>query len=164
MDNQIQYKKYEEGDFDTFFELVQRDEVMKYVTGKGLTRAEARAKFDSDLLVNKGQPSLGYFMVIDASSGAVMGDAKLEFNKREPEYFEVGYLLKEAYWGQGLGTKVCAAMLELAEKIDPKRDIIGIIDPANGASKRLLEKFGFKSYFIGVEDDLPTEKLMLKKR
>lgn len=61
MDYQIQYKKYEEGDFDTFFELVQRDEVMKYVTGKGLTEAEARAKFDSDLLVNKGHPSLGYF-------------------------------------------------------------------------------------------------------
>ncbi|MNL68026.1 hypothetical protein D3C87_1926870 [compost metagenome] len=59
---------------------------------------------------------------------------------------------------------ICTKLLSLAEELFSTVDIIGIIDPDNAASKRLLEKFGFKSYFIGIEDDLPTEKLILKKQ
>jgi len=76
---------------------------------------------------------------------------------------EIGYLLKEAFWGKGYGTMVCIKLLSLAEQRWPTEDVIGIIDPENMASKKLLEKFGFKRYFIGVEDDLPTEKLILKR-
>jgi hypothetical protein len=41
--------------------------------------------------------------------------------------------------------------------------VIGIIDPDNAASRQLLTKFGFQSYFVGIEDEVATEKLILKR-
>ena len=54
-------------------------------------------------------------------------------------------------------------MLALATTLNPDKDIIGIIDPDNTASRQLLRKFGFESFFVGIEDDIATEKLLLKR-
>ena len=47
--------------------------------------------------------------------------------------------------------------------MEPASIRFGLIHPENKASKRLLEKFGFQSYFIGEENGIPTEKLLLQK-
>jgi len=41
---------------------------------------------------------------------------------------------------------------------------MAVIDPDNVASRKLLEKFNFESYWKGIENDLPTEKLLLKEK
>lgn len=135
---------------------------MRYITGKGLTPEEARKKFDSMIEVNTRDAKIGYFKVYN-NAGDFIGDAKIEWDIQDNPELEIGYILKEVYWGKGYGTMICAKLISLAEELFSTVDIIGIIDPDNAASKRLLEKFGFKSYFIGVEDNLPTEKLILKK-
>lgn len=155
------YKKYNAVDFLQFLNLVQEEQVMKYVTGKPLSLEQANTKYASILEINETDSVLGYFRILKDEN--MLGDCKLVNDKHNANLFEVGYLLKEVYWGRGFGTKVLAHLLELADTIDASKDIIGIIDPENIASKRLLEKFGFKSYFIGIENNLPTEKLMLKK-
>lgn len=155
------YSKYKAADFAQFFDLVQEEQVMKYVTGKPLSLEQANKKYESILEINDAHPALGCFMILEDEN--MLGDCKLVNYKQDTNLFEVGYLLKEAHWGKGLGTKVLAHLLELADTIDPTKDTIGVIDPENIASKRLLEKFGFKSYFVGVENNIPTEKLMLKK-
>ena len=158
----ISLTKYVESDFSTYYPLVKEDNVMKYITGKGLTPEEARKKFDSMIEINAKDAKIGYFKVY-SNAGEFIGDAKLEWNILDSSQLEIGYILKEVYWGKGYGSMICTKLLSLAEELFSTVDIIGIIDPDNAASKRLLEKFGFKSYFIGVEDNLPTEKLMLKK-
>lgn len=159
----ISLAKFLSGDFSTYYSLVQEDSVMRYITGKGLTPEEARKKFDSMIDINTRNAKIGYFKVY-SNDGNFIGDAKLEWDKRDSSQLEIGYILKEAYWGKGYGTMICEKLLSLADELFSTVDIIGIIDPDNAASKRLLEKFGFKSYFIGVEDNLPTEKLILKRR
>ncbi|WP_218565419.1 GNAT family N-acetyltransferase [Sphingobacterium multivorum] len=72
-------------------------------------------------------------------------------------------MLRKEHWGKGLGTQICESMLALATTLNPGKDVIGIIDPDNTASRRLLNKFGFKSFFVGIEDDIATEKLMRKR-
>ena len=37
----IRLEKYKTNDFETYFELVQDDETMKYISGNGLNREEA---------------------------------------------------------------------------------------------------------------------------
>ena len=136
---------------------------MKYITGKGMTREEAKIKFLSIMEINQSHPTLGYFQVLDTVSHEILGECKLVFYMKDPSVFEIGYLLKSDYWKQGLGTEICKHLLALARELDSEKDIVGIIDPENAASKRLLEKFGFESYFLGVEDGTVTEKLRLKK-
>lgn len=159
---ELSFGKYREEDYDDFYSIVQEDEVMKYITGKGLTEEQARKKFNAILQLNAENDLLGYFKVY-TEGDILVGDCKLVPYKHDASLLEIGYLLKPQYWGKGYGTRICAQMLALAAGSFPSNDVIGLIDPENAASKRLLEKFGFKTYFTGVEDELPTEKLMLKK-
>src|SRR5699024_6245932 len=105
---------------------------------------------------------LGYFKVYN-SHDIYLGDAKLAYYEYDHNLLEIGYILKEEFWGKGYGTAICKLLLHKAAIIAPNVDLVGIIEPENTASRKLLEKFGFKSYFVGVEDGLPTEKLKLSR-
>ncbi|MCL7987827.1 GNAT family N-acetyltransferase [Sphingobacterium sp. lm-10] len=164
MDNNlITLKKYESADFADYYSMVGEYAVMRYITEKALSEEEARDKFDSILKINAENNRLGYFKAIN-EEGLFIGDCKLEPYPQDRRCLEVGYILKEVFWGRGYATVLCKRMLELADSIKPEADIIGIIDPANVASKYILQKAGFESYFIGTEDDLPTEKLRLSRQ
>lgn len=161
-ESKLSFSKYEAQDFDSYYSIVKQDDVMRYISGKGLTVGQARAKFLSILEQGAEEVPLGYFKVY-REDGALIGDCKLVQYKHDPSLLEIGYILKPEYWGKGYGTIIGQKMLALAAEIAPSKDIIGLIDPDNKASKRLLEKFGFTTCFLGIEDDLPTEKLMLKR-
>lgn len=161
-DSKLSFSKYEAQDFDSYYSIVKQDDVMRYISGKGLTIGQARAKFLSILEQGLAEEPLGYFKVIK-EDGVLIGDCKLVHYKLDPSVLEIGYILKPEYWGKGYGAMIGREMLALADEVAPPKDIIGLIDPENRASKKLLEKFGFTTCFLGIEDDLPTEKLMLKK-
>lgn len=162
----LAFEKYKSGDFKAYFDLVSSPEVMRFITGRGLSKPEARDKFESILQSGGADASLGYFKVLMHQKGEMMqiGDCKLVLYKKDPDMLEVGYLLKKPYWGKGLGSRVCRGMLKLANDVHPEKNIIGIIDPENQASRRILEKSGFKTIFQGIEDGLPTEKLLLQRK
>lgn len=154
--------KYLESDFLLYYSLVKEDKVMRYISGQGLTTVQAREKFESIIKVNARHTQMGYFKIY-SHTGDCIGGCKIENSTRDKNKLEIGYILKEKFWGKGYGTMICAQLLALADEVFPTVDIIGIIDPKNVASKKLLEKFGFHSYFIGIEEGLPTEKLILEK-
>jgi ribosomal-protein-alanine N-acetyltransferase len=75
---------------------------------------------------------------------------------------EIGYLLKKEFWQKGIGTLICTELIKVTKEKFSDFKIIAIIDPENIASRKLLEKFGFESYWKGIENDIPTEKLKMK--
>lgn len=154
--------KHNPEDFEAYYTLVKDDTVMKYVSGKGLTREEAKTKFNTIIDTNINHADLGYFKVYNTDN-IYLGDAKLEYYKYDHNVLEIGYILKKEFWGKGYGTAICRLLLNKADIIATNLDLIGIIDPDNIASRQLLEKFGFKTYFVGMEDGLPTEKLKLSR-
>lgn len=159
----LSFIKYTPEDFQIYCNLVKDDEQMKYISGQGLTTEQAEKKFTSILQINADDPLLGYFKVMDAERQLFLGDCKLVHYKNDPTVFEIGYLLQKEYWRKGLGTRICTHLLALANNIDAEKHVVGIIDPDNSASRQLLTKFGFESFFIGQEDGLATEKLILKR-
>jgi RimJ/RimL family protein N-acetyltransferase len=54
----------------------------------------------------------------------------------------VGYYLGRAYWGRGVATAALAAFLASHEK---RRPLVAIVAEHNVASRRVLEKCGFKA-------------------
>lgn len=159
---EIFLQKYGPQDFNYFKTLVSDDDLMKYITGNGLNEHQSRIKFDTILEINSKEIGLGYFKVFNAEHEFV-GDCKLERYKHDHAILEIGYIIKKNFWKNGIGSLICQELLVVARNLYPDLPVIGIIDPENIASKKLLEKFGFECYFTGIEDDLPTEKLMLKK-
>ncbi|MGV3705483.1 MAG: GNAT family N-acetyltransferase [Arcticibacter sp.] len=158
----IYLEKFRPNDFDAYYSLVQHDEVMKYVSGKGLSREEAELKFHFILIINSNDEEFGYFKVHN-EEGQFIGDCKLTRYQQDLPALEIGYILKKSWWRQGYGTAICHELLTLARQLAPESDVVGIIDPENTASKKLLEKFGFKSYFVGIENSMATEMLMLRQ-
>lgn len=162
MQHTLILKKYNEADFPAYYDTVREDQVMKYITGKGMTVEQAKVKFTSIQNINNADPALGYFQVIDSELQQNIGECKLVNYAKDPSLYEIGYLVKEAYWQKGYGTAICQQLLTLASALNSDKTVIAIINPDNLASRRLLEKFGFISYFVGTEDDIPTEKLRLQ--
>lgn len=157
----IHLEKFKSSDFDLYYSLVQDDDVMRYVSGKGLSNEAARAKYHLILIINASDQNLGYFQVYNEENRFI-GDCKLTRYREDPPSLEIGYILKKEHWNKGYGTSVCRELLALAGRVAPEHDVIGIIDPDNVASKKLLEKFGFRSFFLGIEDGMATEKLILR--
>ena len=52
---------------------------------------------------------------------------------------EIGYWLGREYWGRGLATAALAEFLPLV----PERPVYGVVNEANAASRRVLERNGF---------------------
>lgn len=156
----LSYSKYQPNEFDLYFSVVSEDEVMKYVSGKGLSKTQAEEKFQKLLELNIGEHSYGYFKIL--WNNQHIGSAKLEPYRKDTSVWELGYILKKDFWRKGFATQICQLMIELAKEINSSMDIIGIIDPENEGSRKVLEKFRFQTYFIGEEDGMLTEKLKLK--
>lgn len=127
-DCKLSFSKYQEKDFDNYYSIVQQDEVMQYISGKGLTVEQARAKFSSILEQGAADDPLGYFKVYNEEA-VLIGDCKLVRYKHDSALLEIGYILKPEYWSKGLGTIICQKMLALADEVAPGTDIIGLIDP-----------------------------------
>ena len=65
----------------------------------------------------------------------------------------------------GLGKTIEAGIVVMQYWAERKRRIL-VVSPSSLRqqwSQELLEKFNFESYWKGIENDLPTEKLLLKK-
>ena len=57
---------------------------------------------------------------------------------------EMGYWIAEDYWGKGIGTKVCKALVEHCLSLNQQKDIVAVTDLANIGSQKVLIKSGFQ--------------------
>jgi ribosomal-protein-alanine N-acetyltransferase len=159
---EIRLEKYQSTDFEEYFSLVSDDEIMKYIIGKGLNKDEAGKKFLSILKQSSNDVDLRYFKVYKVDTNTLLGDCKIVYNTHLDKSLEIGYLLKKEFWQKGIGTLICTELIKVTKEKFSDFKIIAIIDPENIASRKLLEKFGFESYWKGIENDIPTEKLKMK--
>ncbi len=72
-----------------------------------------------------------------------------------PEFNEtdIGFRFLPQYWGKGIATEVSKEIIKYGFEVLKLERIIGIADPENIASCRVLEKIGLKFYKIDTYDD-----------
>lgn len=153
--------KYIEDDFDSFKRMVSDEETMRFITGIVWTEDDARLQFDAMLQMNTQQEKLGFFKVVNQKNEFI-GNCSLEYYKYDAAILEIGYVLKREFWRMGYGTAILQHLVYIANNSYPSMDVIAIIDPENEASRKLLCKNGFESYFRGMEDGKFSEKFILK--
>jgi len=157
---QLSYIKFEEEDFDVYLRIVSSDDVMKYITGKAPNLEESKIRFNNIIKSNTEHNLGGFFKIYE--KGNIIGLGKLAKYDKEENTYEVGYILMEDYWGMGYGTTICKDLIQFARNNELANYVMAMIHPDNIASKRILTKNGLQSYFVGVENNLLTEKLRLK--
>src|ERR1019366_7654615 len=87
--------------------------------------------------------------VVLKSHDQVIGFAGLKYLD-DLHVVDIGYRLFPAYWHQGLATESAAPAIQYGFETLHLETIIGLVEPANVASVRVLEKLGLK--FVGMVD------------
>jgi len=83
------------------------------------------------------------------STGRLIGAISIPFSKKENAY-SIGYNMNQNYWNKGFTTEAAKAIIKWAYQELNARDFVAIYANGNRASKKVVEKCGFK--YVG-----PTE-------
>jgi RimJ/RimL family protein N-acetyltransferase len=167
----LTYKKYTEADFEDYKRQATDIRVMQFISGKALTEEEAKEKFGKIMTANSFHEQLGYYSIRRNEDEKIIGLGKLTFfgsekgltEGKKKGIAEVGYPFYPEFWGNGYATEMTLYMCELAKKFDFLNEVIALIDPDNGASKRILTKCGFVLYDTSLYNNThPSEWYKIK--
>ncbi|MDO9456299.1 GNAT family N-acetyltransferase [Nocardioides sp.] len=146
-------------------QLVELDadpEVLRFIFGRGLTRAEVvdtwmpkRTRADADAR------GIGYWVGHDAG-GTFLGWWSLAVVDDDPDSAELGYRLRRDAWGHGYATEGARALLAHAFETVGLRRVCAETMAVNAGSRAVLEKLGLSHVGTRVEqwdDPLPDAAL-----
>jgi len=137
-------REFEKTDVDHLVDLDSDPAVTKYINGGKPT--------PRSFIVEQVMPRImkyyldldrqGIWAALEKTTGEFMGWFHLRPNRAAPQETELGYRLKQKYWGQGYATEGSLALVKKGfEELDSSI-IVAIADPENGASRRVMAKAG----------------------
>lgn len=86
--------------------------------------------------------NFGPFAVIDKQTGAFLGDAGLMYMISAGHVIELMYAFGRSAWGKGIATEAVRAAVRHGFETVGLTHITALADPANIASRRVMEKIG----------------------
>jgi RimJ/RimL family protein N-acetyltransferase len=135
-------REFVETDLDAYAEMCADPEVMRYIGGKPLSRAEAWRNM-AMVVGHWYLRGYGLWAVEERSSGETIG----RIGCWEPEGWpglEVGWTLRRAFWGRGYATEAAKASVDYGFQNLAQSQIISLIDPNNHPSQRVAQRLGAK--------------------
>jgi ribosomal-protein-alanine N-acetyltransferase len=140
--SRLHLRPFTAADHEAIHAVYSDPDVMRYVGhGAHTTMAETlRAlRVYADILATHGY---SFLAVVERERGIVVGDAGLNpLGGRGPDV-ELGYTVARAVWGRGYATEAGRALVEHAfAALDVPR-VVAQVEPANAASRHVLEKLG----------------------
>ena len=127
-------------DFETFATFMSDEDVMRYLTGHPMTRAEAWRS----LAVSIGHWHLrgyGTWAVERKEDGAFLGRVGM-INPEGWPGLELGWTLGKPFWGKGYATEAATAALNFAFLTQSVDKIISCIHPDNTPSQAVAKRIG----------------------
>jgi RimJ/RimL family protein N-acetyltransferase len=139
----LRLRAFAPADLDELYAVFGDPQVMKYISGgKPRTREATEAGLLRSL---EGWSSRGFglWAVVEKESGHVIGYCGLMYLEDTTE-IELAYGLAKSAWGRGLATEAARAGLLFGfEELKLER-IVAVVNSANVASQRVLEKLGMR--------------------
>jgi ribosomal-protein-alanine N-acetyltransferase len=128
-------------DADALAEINADPEVMRYIgNGKPVTLEQTRLRLRG-YLDHWRKHDFGLWAVVYKQDNALIGCCGLQFVPDTAE-IEIGFRFARSYWGRGLSTEAAIASLRYGFDSLPFERIIGLAQPANVPSQRVMEKIG----------------------
>jgi RimJ/RimL family protein N-acetyltransferase len=135
-------RQLDEDDAEQFYQLGRDPEVNRYTFDPCLTSLdEALAVLRARPMADYQKYGFGRWACILKDQGQFIGWAGLKFLDDLQEV-DLGYRLLREFWGKGLATEASRAAVAYGFDKLGLKTIIGLVDPANVASVRVLEKCG----------------------
>lgn len=130
-------------DFDMLCALHRDPDVMATLGG---VRSDERTRiYLTRNLEHWAEHGFGLWMFRDRSTGAFVGRGGLRHVVLEGQSeIEVTYALAREAWGKGFATEMATASLDVGFRRLSLRDVVAFAEPDNLASRRVMEKVGFR--------------------
>jgi RimJ/RimL family protein N-acetyltransferase len=131
-------------DWPDFFAMNSSEAVMRLIgNGQIKTVEEQRAKFENIREAYAKADGLGIWAVTLLSNGVFIGAASLSVLQGTSEV-QLGYRLKQAFWGQGYATELARGFLAHAFGVLGLNRLVATANLDNDVSRRVLEKAGLR--------------------
>ncbi|WP_345988220.1 GNAT family N-acetyltransferase [Chryseobacterium sp. Chry.R1] len=139
-DDTIIIREFTPQELPLFLSLFENKNVTSFLPHK--THQEYIEMFEKALSDYK-EGSLSRWGIFNAENNDFIGMGVARIFADHPEQTEIGYVLGENYWGKGVATLVCKALVEYCLSLRETKDIVAVTDLDNIASQKVLVKNGF---------------------
>lgn len=142
----LQLRKFNTRDAKAVLAFNGHPEVQKYTGDSLLKTIDEAQKIITDIWLPEYEKySYARWAVIYKPEQKVIGFAGLKYLPEIGET-DIGYRFLPDYWGKGIATEVSKEIIKYGFEVLGLKKIIGIIEPSNVASEKVLEKIGLHFY------------------
>ncbi|WP_458626795.1 GNAT family N-acetyltransferase [Winogradskyella sp. PC D3.3] len=130
-----------------FFELDSNPNVHIFLGNKPVKTIAASEAMIANILQQYKTNGVGRLAIIEKHTNAFIGWAGLKYEevlRKEFNYYDIGYRLKEQFWGKGYATEAAMASLEYGFNNLKLREIGAAADAKHSASNAILKKIGMQ--------------------
>jgi [ribosomal protein S5]-alanine N-acetyltransferase len=118
--------------------------VLRYWDGPLMTTQQDAMQYIERIHYGFRRRQLMQWGIADVKTDAVIGTCTITHLSITHERAEIGFALKQARWGQGLGLEAVSAAIDFAFQELGLHRIEADVDPRNERSLRLLDRLGFR--------------------
>jgi ribosomal-protein-alanine N-acetyltransferase len=141
--DRLRLRPYRLDDVGPMFGVFGDREVMRYSMSGGDPTIEATQERIQKLIDHQEKFGFSLWVVVERATGTLVGDCGLKHLEAGPE-IEVGYRFAKAHWGRGFATEAAGTCVRYGFETLQLPRIVGVVEPPNTASSRVLEKIGLK--------------------
>jgi RimJ/RimL family protein N-acetyltransferase len=117
--------------------------VTSFVASAPLSASQAQERVREEIACG-AEHGMQFGPIFLRATGALVGCCGFRPRASPPGVLELGFLLRPQFWGQGLATEAAHAAVKHAFEVLGARAIFASHHPENSASRRVLEKLGFR--------------------
>lgn len=147
-------RELQEKDADEMFPFMSRPDYTRWLPFISESLEELRTKMrERAALAGSDDRTVFTLAVVHKNSGKPIGDGTLNVQSPTNREVMVGWSLAAEFRGQGYGTELGLALLDIAFNDLNAHRVVAYCDPENTPSRRLMERIGMQ-YEGTLRDDL----------
>ncbi|MBW4556639.1 MAG: GNAT family N-acetyltransferase [Trichormus sp. ATA11-4-KO1] len=151
-------REFRREDFQQLASILADPQVMKFSRTGILSSSETQEKIES-FIVSYAKYGFGKLAVFLKENNELIGYCGIAVEQiDQKDEIEIRYRLSPKFWGQNLATEAASATLQYGFERFNFAYILGIVERANIASMRVLEKLGMQytreTMFHGIKMDV----------
>lgn len=137
-------RPFVEGDASAMAEVLGDAEVMRFSDSGPLNQVQVSDWLGERVEAYSLSPDFGRWAICETESEWAIGYIGLtqDEGRTAEREAELGFRLARRSWGRGYATEAAQAVVEAVFRAGRVDRLIGIVDPQNGASVRVLQKLG----------------------
>lgn len=142
-------------DSEFILELVNQPAWLRHIGDKGVRSLQDASDYlKNGPLASYEEFGFGLFLVEYKLQEVPVGICGL-IKRPELDDVDLGFAFLESFWGQGFATEVGEATIRYAQEVHQLKRLAALTSPQNEASKRVLQKLGFRFMKLLTSDRQP---------